>query len=353
MRSKFILSVLFTLLFSVLTGVVFSMVTGIHPLAIAGPLFITYRIVSYYMPAGVAGMGILRELWTGEIVKKFRHDGMWLSRVPSRNDLVVNNTIHLVDIGADPEVLINNTTYPIPSAIREDVDIPIGLDKFDTENTIITDDELQGLPYDKPGSVTNQHNEVLEEKTAEKAAHSLSPSSHSATTPIIATTGSSNGETVARKMMTPNDIISLKKAWDKKKYPKNGRCLVLSPEHVADLLTTDEKFARQYKDMKSGTILPMYGFDIYEFTGNPKYSYANSAYTKKAFGAADDDANDHVASFAFIDSRVMQFRGDIKMYNSQAAADPEMRRSLVGFRLYHMCINLKTEGIGAIVSASA
>lgn len=352
MRTKFILSLFFTLLVSVIAGNIVAIVTGWSPFICSGSLFIT-SMVPGIVPGGVSAMGLLRELWTGELIKKFRHEGMWLARIPNRNDLVVNNTIHLVDIGADPDVLINNTTYPIPINLREDSDVPIGLDKFDTENTAVSDDELQGLPYDKPGSVMNQHNETLEEKTAEKAAHSLAPSSHDAATPIIATSGSSNGETVARKRLTPEDITKAKKALDKMKVPKRDRILVLCPDHVQDLLVTDEKFALQYKNIRTGEVLPMYGFDIYEFGGNPKYSYADSAYSKKAFGSADDDANDHVSSLFLYTGRTMQFRGDVKMYKSDASSDPEFRRTVVGFRLYHMCVPVKSEGYGVLVSASA
>lgn len=349
MRTKFILSLMFTLLVSVIGGNIIASVTGFNPLACSGGLF-GLSLIPGLMPTGASAMGLLRELWTGEIIKKFRHDGSWMSRIPNRSDLVINNTIHLVDIGSDPEVLINNTTYPIPVNLRTDSDVPIGLDKFDTENTAVSDDELQGLPYDKPGSVVNQHTATLEEKTAEKAAHSLAPTTTATGTPIIVTTGSSNGETIARKRLLPADLINAKKKLDKLKVPKMDRILVLCPEHVEDLLMVDEKFALQYKNMKSGEVLPMYGFDIYEFGGNPKYTESGGVYTKKAFGSADDDSNDYVSSLFFYTGRTMQFRGNVTMYQSLASQDPEYRRSVVGFRLYHMAIPVKADGYGALVS---
>ena len=350
MKTQFILAFFFTLLVSVLGGNAVASVTGWNPFAVSGGLMVLSAIPNL-MPGGASAMGLLRELWTGELIKKFRHEGLWLSRIPNRNDLVTNNTIHLVDIGADPAVLINSTTYPIPINLRTDVDVPIGLDKFDTENTSVTDDELQGLPYDKPGSVIIQHNEVLEESTATKAAHSMSPVTTSVGTPIIPTTGATNGEAIARKMMTPADLITAKKKLDKLKVPKRDRILVLCPEHVADLLAVDEKFALQYKNLKTGEILNLYGFEIHEFGGNAKYTQAAGVYTKKAFGSADADATDYVSSFFFYIGRTMQFRGAATMYKSEAAQDPANRRTVVGFRVYHMCIPIKAEGYGVIVSA--
>lgn len=352
MKAKFVLSFLFTLLVSVISGNIVADVMSWNPFYTTGGIF-ALSLIPGIMPSGASAMGLLREMWTGELIKKFRHENQWLSKVPSRNDLVVNNVIHLVEIGADPEVLINNTTYPIPINLREDIDTPIGLDKFDTENTAITDDELQALPYDKPGSVLNQHAEVLEEKTASKAAHSLSPQTHSTASPIIPTGGASNGETVARKMLTPSDIKKAKKAMDKMGVPKKDRILVLCPDHVGDLLEVDEKFANQYKNIRTGEILMLYGFEIFESLDTPTYSEAAGVYTKKAFNAAADDANDHVSSFFFYAGRTMQFRGAVKMYQSLSSSDPENRRTVVGFRLYHMCVPIKAEACGVIVSATA
>ncbi|NJM13978.1 MAG: hypothetical protein HC896_00085 [Bacteroidales bacterium] len=218
----------------------------------------------------------MKELWTGELLEKFRHEGEFLSRIANRNDYVNNNAIHMADIGADPEVLVNNTTYPIEVASREDTDVSIALDKFDTTNTRITDDELYALPYDKNGSVLQQHREVLEEKTASKAAHSLAP-----TVATLSTTGSSNGETYARKRLTVADIVKAKKWMDDLKIPKKNRELVLCNDHVQDLLLVDEKFAKQYQDIEQGKVLNMYGFIISEFVDNPKYKTVNAVVTKK------------------------------------------------------------------------
>lgn len=290
-------------------------------------------------------MGVLKELWTGELLTKFRHENEFLSRIANRNDFVNNNAIHMADIGADPDVLINNTTYPIATAGREDSDVSIALDKFDTTNTKITDDELYALPYDKNGSVLQQHREVLEEKTAEKAAHSLAP-----TVATILTSGADNGETNARNRMTVADIIAAKKHLDDLKIPKKNRELVLCNEHIQDLLLVDEKFAKQYQDIEAGKVMNMYGFILSEFVANPKYKIVSTVYTKKAFGEADDAANDYASSFFYYIPRAVQARGDVMMYNSKAENDPANRESVVGFRLYHICLPKKSTGFGAIVS---
>ena len=37
--------------------------------------------------------------------------------------LVNNDVIHLVDVGVDPDVLVNNTTYPIDLQALDDADL--------------------------------------------------------------------------------------------------------------------------------------------------------------------------------------------------------------------------------------
>ncbi len=346
MRS--IISLVIALLFAFFVGGVTGIITGLPLIPIIGTL-----LLGSFIPRSKTGVlmdTVMVEIWTGEMLNHFRSDSSWINEIPSRDELVNNNVIHLVDVGADPEVLINNTTYPIAVVSREDEDVAISLDKFDTKNTAITDDELYAISYDKMANVITQHKEVLEEKTADKAAHALAPSVDSAETPIILTSGTSNGETYARKRLIPQDIIRLKKKLDDLKVPKKGRILLLCNEHVQDLLMVDETFEKQYKNISEGTVLNMYGFRIYEYPTMPVYKVISGVLTKKAFGAAADPANDQAASIAFYPQRAFKAKGDLKMYYSEASGDPEYRRNLVGFRLYDICLPKKWTGFGALVS---
>jgi hypothetical protein len=175
-----------------------------------------------------------KEMAERELVKHFRHSGTWLERVPSKNQWVGNDVIKLNEIGADPEVLINNSTYPIAVARRTDTSTAISLFKYDTTNTKITDDELYGLPYDKPGSVQMQHRETLEEQTQAHALHSMAPVANTASTPILVTTGPDDG--TGRKRLISKDLINYKKDLSAPglKIPTKGRVLVLCPDHIAD-----------------------------------------------------------------------------------------------------------------------
>lgn len=326
-------------------------------------LFISVALFSIYQlkprSKGAFNAGLYPELWTGELLDKFRFNKQWLSLIPRRDDLVKNNTIHLVDVGVDPNVLINNTTYPIAKNKRTDQDIALSLDKFDTENTRITRDELYGLPYDKEGSVINDHRRALEDKMAVKSAHSLAPATGKAdgstpNTPIVLTSGASDGRANARKRLTPEDLINSKEALDDLDIPMEGRVLLLDYLHLNDLLKLDQKFKEQWMNMKQGTLMTeMYGFQIAQNFRAPVYNVATGTYTKKAFGATGTPATDLRASLFFYAPRAIQAVGSAEMFYRDAVLDPENRETTVGFRAYQLCLMKKAQGFGALVSAPA
>jgi len=285
------------------------------------------------------------ELTERELIKHFRHKGTWLERVPSKNKWVGNDVIKLNEIGADPNVLINNNTYPIAVAARPDSSTAISLFKYSTENTEITNDELYGLPYDKTGSIQQQHRLTLEEETQAHALHSLAPTTNTAKTPIIETTGPDDGN--GRKRLISKDLINYKKDLDKLKIPKKGRILVLSPEHIADLLLEDKALEVQYHNHKEGAISKnYYGFELYEDIFAPVY---NAALQKIPFGSV---VAGREASVLFLVQRSGKARGSVIAYKADAKNNPEYRKTVLGFDLYFIAIPTSLLGQGAIVSGT-
>lgn len=336
------------LIFALLLACVLNMFGMPAPSAVALSVGGAAALSFVPMPQG-AMEPVLLQLWENGLINVFRHANTWLEKVPSKNNWVGNNAINLSEIGVDPEVLINNTSYPIKSARREDGQTIIALDKFDTENTIITDDELYGIPYDKEGSVVRQHREVLEVKTGNKGLHNIAPTSHTANTPIVNTTGADNGN--SRKRLKNIDIINLKTYYDAICPNDGNRILVLCTDHVNDLLFDESQnsFRDQYNKRETGLIAAnYYGFRIYENYYNPTFDGSN---VKRAFEAtaAGTDRN---ASIAFYAPRAAKAMGSVKYYKSLAQDDPENRSTKLGARMYHTVINTQVAGFGAIVSAS-
>lgn len=246
-------------------------------------------------------------------------------------------------MGVEPKVLINNSTYPLPTSALANEDIGLSLDKYQTEVTIITDDELHANASDQMSVTRDMHAGAITKEKFKKALHAIAPAKHSAETPVLTTTGP---DVDGRKSLTRSDIIRLKKAYDLLDVPIDGRRLVLCPDHTNDLLELDQKFATQYYDYKSGRIASLYGFDVYEYGAAPYYD--QDAKTKKAFGATPG-AKDVQASIAFYAPYIAKASGETKMYFSEARTNPRMQENEINFRQYFLVIPKKQMYLGAIV----
>lgn len=345
MRSK-LLKAVSGILFNAVMGLILAVALGGLPALGAVAAVGGSMLLGGFMPTSSACAGLYAEIWTGELVEKLRaaDTAPWLDGI--EDYAADKNIIHLIDAGVDPAVLINNTTYPIPVTAIDDADIPISLDKFQTEATPITDDEIQGLSYDKRGKIQRRHAKAILEAKYKKSIHALAPGSNATKTPVIATTGANDGN--GRRMITRQDIIRLKDKFDKMEVPEAGRRLVLCTDHVNDLLTYDQKFADQYYNYSSGKIMNMYGFEVYSYVANPRYA---SNGVKLAWGVTPS-AGQHQASVAYYVGHVFKSTGTTKFYLSEAATDPTTQRTLLNYRHYFITLPKKQEAIGAIYSAA-
>lgn len=345
MRTK--LNFISRLLLNAMMGLILAVTLGVPAAAGAATAVGIVAFAGEFMPKGAMNAGVFTEIWTGELIKKLRAGTVatWLDGLPDYSDKAENDVIHLIDVGADPEVLINNTTYPIPYQEIEDADVAIKLDKYQTKVTRVTDDELYASSYDKMNSVKERHGHSILETKFKKAAHALAPQKDTAKTPVVLTTGKNDN---GRRRITLQDIIALKSRFDKMEVPTNGRRLVLCTDHVNDLLLLDQHFKDQYHNYTTGKIANMYGFEIYEFVNNPYYTTGG---VKKEFNKPVADGT-YQASFAFYTEQMFKANGSTKMYYTEAVNNPTMQESTMNFRHYFIVLPKKQEAIGAIVSSA-
>ena len=347
--NKKISMLLAAVLFNCVTGGMLAMAAGVSPAVGAAGMNAVAVLFGGSMPQGVLRAGVYKEIWTGELVKALRGllEGTWLDGVPDSSSLVNNDVIHLVDVGVDPDVLINNTTYPIPLQALDDKDIAISLDKFQTKVTPITDDELYAISYEKMSRVKESHSNAINDAKFAKAAHALCPTENTDETPVLVTSGERDADT-GRLRLVPADLVRLKATLDKLRVPADKRRLVLCSDHVNDLLMADQKFKEQYNlNQTEGKIGRLYGFDIYEFGNTPLYTTAGK---KKSVGAVAE-AGEFPCSFVFYVPRVFKATGSTKMYYSEASTDPEYQRNKINFRHYFICMPKKADAGAAIRSS--
>lgn len=344
-----ILNTIGAVMYNCVMGGVVAMLLGVDAWIGAASMVALGMLVGLLRPMG-AGLraGVLTEIWTGELVKALRSglEGSWLDGVPDQSGIVQNDVIHLVDVGVDPDVLVNNTTYPIPAQALDDKDIAVKLDKFQTKVTPVTDDELYALSYDKMGRVKEAHGNAINDAKFGKAAHALCAQKDTAETPVLKTSGGVDAAT-GRKKMTVNDVVAMKRKMDGLKVPVEGRRLVLCPDHVNDLLETSQHFREQYNiDRTTGKVGMLYGFEVYEYGNTPAYTAGG---VKKALGATTG-AGEFQCSFAFYRARVFKATGSTKMYYSEAQGNPEYQQNKINFRHYFLCMP-KKEDAGVVMTS--
>lgn len=356
MRTKLILSILFSLLVSILGGVGIS--TGLEELAISiNPLVVSGGLFALsFLPLGTSGIamaGVLKEVWTGKVIEEFSklEKASFLEGIDDYSRYVSavgdeSQVIHLVYMGVVPDVLINNSTYPIPEQVLDQEDVVITLDKYQTKQTPVTDDELYALTYDKIQVVKGKHGKAIARNKIKKAIHSLAPADGTtAEMPVLLTTGADDG--TGRKRLAPADILKLKKDLDDLEVPEEGRRLVLCNDHINDILSWEQKFVDQYYNYKSGKVSDFFGFEVFDYTGNPYYTPATKE--KLAFGAVPA-GTDRRASIFFSLERAAKAQGWTKMYYSEAKTDPARQRNMMNFRHHFIVLPTREEGRGAIIS---
>jgi hypothetical protein len=345
------LAILSLLLFalSFALGCLFFAAAGLPPL-FGGFLLTLAALLSplFRLPFALRA-GLYPEVWTGEMIKAFRNSAEslgWINRIRDYSRYAENDAIHFVHIGGDPEVLINNYTYPLSIQNLPDADKIIQIEKFETLPTRITDDELYAISYDKMSSVVERHRESLDYKMFTRALFNLAPAADAAATPIMLTDGANSNDNL-RRAFTRASVIRMKDRFDKLRIPLAGRILVLCSDHVNDLLAEDQKFADQYYNYTSGRIANLYGFELYEYSESPFYAVA--AKTKKPFGSTPA-AGDRQASVAFYAPRMMKASGTTLAYLSAARDNPTTKENLLSYTTRFICLPLKNEAMGVIVS---
>lgn len=280
---------------------------------------------------GFAFAGVLKEIWIGKLMEKFYPDGSWLLESEDMSVWVENNTINLADMGADPDVLVNNTTYPIEMVERTDGALALPLDYFDTKNTVVRNATAIQLAYNKLESVIRQHRNALFTANLRKAAHAYGPSANGTYKPVIEI-----GSSII------DAFIDAEAKFDELLVPIEDRIVLLNPKHKAMLKKEDKDI---YKDIfgskGSGTL---YSFKVYLGTVNPVYDGTTKA--KKTFGAAAA-GTDLQATLFYSKKEVMRAEGEYDMFSR--LKDPEARGDVVGFQKRFLAMPIRDKYIGAII----
>lgn len=360
-RKLSLTGLLFNLLLAVMVGMFVSVNTGVNPIVPAGIVLAVGTVPQFVFPnffvqKGSFMIGVYREIWTGRLVEQFRPEleASFINTIPDYDRYVQssqnneNEVIHLVDIGADPDVLINNSSYPIDVAAMTDSDLPFSLDKYQTKATKITDDELYAISYEKIDKAIEKHKKAILGTKFKKSAFSLAPNANSSATPVIPTTGAGVG---GKKIATLDDLLGLGKAMTDAGIPNDGnRVVVLDDTHLFEMAKEDKSLFKDYIDIATGKLRPrLLGFQVFNYSDNPFYVTATG--DKASFGTVFNGSTHNKASFAFYAPDMFRATGSTRMYFDEP--DTKYQASFVNFRHYFLTSPRKARAIAALVTANS
>lgn len=331
---------IYAVLFNAMVGILIALFTHTSPLVCAVSVnvfmlalafikqFYTGKPVFY---KGLALAGLLKEIWIGKLMELFYPKGEWLTEGQNMSMWVDNNTINLADMGADPTILVNNTTYPIAITERTDGALALPLDYFDSTNTVVRNATAVQLAYNKLESVVKQHRNAMRKKNLAKAAHAYGPSANAAFKPVI-----DLGTSII------DNFIDMEQKFTELEVDRSTLICLLSPLHKAMLRKEDKKL---YKDIfGTGGTRELYGFKIFECNQTPLYILATKA--KLAFDATPV-GTELKSSIFYSTAEVMYADGEYDMFSR--LKDPEARGDIIGFQKRFLAMPIRDKYLGAII----
>lgn len=280
-------------------------------------------------------MAIEKQIWIAMLMEGFYPDRTFLSRSVDMTAMVEYNKINLAEAGVAPDVLVDNTDFPVPTASRNDTALELPLHTFDTKNTVVRNVEEMETAYAKMESVVRQHRNTLQAKTAAYAANSWAPTKAADLTPVKPTAGVGK--------ISFEDILKMDAWFRSKDIDPATLVAVLNPYHLADLQLED---MRLYKAMLDSNRI--FGFSLYTFSQLPYYNQTTGA--KVAFGTAAA-ATDVQCSMFYSDQEVMRADGDIEVFAKYK--DPGERGDVIGFQKRFTALPIRNKFQTAIYNAKA
>jgi hypothetical protein len=329
--SKFILA----LLYNCLVGLILSSVIAANPsVCIAAVNLIGSCMYLLHKKYGkLAFEGLAAEVWLPDVMEDFYPDNSFLREAEPMDQFVTKDIINLAEAGVDPDVIINNTTYPITETVANDVPHSLALDTYDTTSTIIRNAQAVELVYDQRTLYTNKHKKALLNKFSTKAIHAYAPQSNNSYNPVMVGTTSDS---------VLDMIIDLEQKFNDLDVPEENRVLVLCSKDQASIAKENKALYKEFM-AKPGSVL--YSFKIYRFSKAPAYNKTTGA--KIAYGAALNPTTDILASVAFHSGEVMKAQGTFDFFSR--LKDPDVKGDKFNYQMRALALPKRNKYCGAII----
>ena len=279
--------------------------------------------------------GLAAEVWISEVKEHFYPDNHFLTSVRDLSSLVDANTINLADAGAEPEVLKNNTIYPIGTVDASDFPLAIPLNTYDTKNSVVRNAVAVELAYDQRSLYVKMHQNALLKKIGIDAAWAYAPTADDATKSNKVMNLGANDSIV-------DALIDMQAAYGNYDADAADRIVVFTPDHLAQIAKENKVL---YKAIMAEPGSVFYGFKVYAYSKLPAYIAATGV--KAAFGAAFDPAIHKQATVCFLGNEVMKAMGTMEFFSR--LKDPEARGDVFGYQMRFTASSFRNKYLGAII----
>lgn len=306
-------------------------------------------------------MALIKEIWVKDIQETLNENASFLPYSIDHSAYVAFGTVHVPQSGANPDVNVNPSSFPLTISQRTDTDRTYSLNQYALSPTLITNiDELQ-VSYDKRQSVIGQQMNTLTQTIGNYVAVSWCASGAAN---IIETTGSAVGTSLppsgtgTRKAVALVDIANLAKKLDKDNVPRMGRKLLMNADMFWELFTISEVVRASYNGFQvnalaTGVVAQLFGFDIMI---RPTVAvFTKTGTSAKAVGAAAA-ADDRLACIAWHPTTVSRALGSMTpMFDAgdNGNGKPEYLGSIFNMEVMLGSAILRTDmkGVAALVQA--
>lgn len=283
------------------------------------------------------------EVWERRVREKLStaHEAPFLDDVPELEaeitEIGEENVIHVALETFAPDVLINNTTYPIEVQDFSDGTKLVTLDKYQTKSTRITEDAAIGASYPKIDNATRGHVRQISRSKYKKAMHAIAPAGNTTKTPVLTLPDNFTADDVY------NACVDMMQKFNDMEVPEDGRRVIFDGSHIAALLKSEKRHIVKVFNPETGkTTREIAGFEVFTYVANPFYSAAGA---KLAYGATPIGTDKKASVFFWMDN-IGKKTGLTRQYYDKPDTTNQAHR--VNYRHYYIFLPLQNEAIGAI-----
>ena len=291
-------------------------------------------------------MALNKEEWIADVHEKLWGDGSFINEAKDMSDKVNNKTLHIPlqagTVTVRKNLAFSNATDVTTKQYLTQTEKTITMDTFYTDQVVIRDKDIAELAYDKIELENRQSVSQLQDSIYKEAAYAWTPA-NSADTPITEVTGAVTGSgSNARKTLKIEDVIQAQAFMDRLNFPKEGRILVLHPEHLGDLRIQDITLFHQVAVQKK-----LFDFKVYTSTLTPLIQRGSGGTTDKdkvAIGGSKTQHNS-ISSLFWHVNQVVKIKGNVKMYSH--IDNPDLAGSSFNYSVRFKADIIEAKGIGA------